>query len=305
MGPVQAQFIEYAPRTPRWHESPAVRQAVRAVVLALVLIGLIGGTRYGYHRYQAARLERQRRLNRDLYDAASRGDEQQVRRFLAEGANPNGDNSQVSTALDGFISGDRISDSTVIPRVLIEAGVDVNRGSPLNWALFVRKEEVALFLIESGANVNVRSPYGRHGPGGVTPLHRAYSNPRLVRALISHGADLEARTGIGETPLFWALQGCGGRFIDRMIAAGEDAPSVAKPRESLQCVRELIRAGADVNDKDIRGVMPLNLVQLKQSEVKELGRFPEDAQWMFFPRDHREERLEAARLLKEAGARDE
>ena len=72
--------------------------------------------------------------------------------------------------------------------------------------------EVAKFLIESGANVNVRAkidaPTSDDPPKvwGETPLHFAagYGSAQMVRLLINAGADKRIETAKGETPLAYA-----------------------------------------------------------------------------------------------------
>ncbi|MHC4664134.1 MAG: ankyrin repeat domain-containing protein [Planctomycetota bacterium] len=88
-------------------------------------------------------------------------------------------------------------------RVLIEGSADVNaRGTegstPLHWA--VEKDHVGLVhvIISGGANVNSRADCGE------TPLHRAVLvdfDGRIVRFLLSRGANPELKNSIGQTPL--------------------------------------------------------------------------------------------------------
>ena len=71
--------------------------------------------------------------------------------------------------------------------------------------------------------------------GGVTPLYHAviYDHKETVELLIAKGADVNARTGNGFTPLHW----------------GSDNKEIAEL---------LIAEGADVNTKDAAGMTPLD-----------------------------------------------
>lgn len=84
---------------------------------------------------------------------------------------------------------------------------------------------IALSLIENGANVNAVSN------NGTTPLHLAVRGPEdCVKALIKAGADPNARDNDGNTPLILACKW-----------------------ESEKKVRMLLRAGADFNIKNNAG----------------------------------------------------
>jgi hypothetical protein len=72
--------------------------------------------------------------------------------------------------------------------------------TPLYWASAgenLKDSSVVRLLLEHGANINAR------GSTGWTPLHRASFNgaPEVVRVLLEHGADVEAKDYYGETAL--------------------------------------------------------------------------------------------------------
>jgi hemoglobin len=121
-------------------------------------------------------------------------------------------------------------------RLLISFGADVNARSfdgghtPLYYAAnhvnLARPADgiaVAEALIRHGAEVNVQS-----GPGRGTPLHTAArrDNVAVGSALISAGADMEARDIKGETPLRRALNCRQPGMIELLLAHGAnpDAP---------------------------------------------------------------------------------
>ena len=80
-------------------------------------------------------------------------------------------------------------------KVHLTNGVDLNSQdpqsglTPLSWAIFAGKVEIAEQLIKAGANVD-----GKNSDGS-TPLHKAafMGQDRIARTLIRNGADVEAR----------------------------------------------------------------------------------------------------------------
>jgi len=85
----------------------------------------------------------------------------------------------------------------------IKAGSDLNEkdetggGSPLHTATTFDKTEVALTLLEAGANINFKNNEGS------TPLHTAAFLCRIeiVKALLKNGADVIVRNNAGSTAL--------------------------------------------------------------------------------------------------------
>lgn len=116
---------------------------------------------------------------------------------------------------------------------LIESGADINTKDPygvtaLMFGLITGSTDVALKLIEKGAEVNSRDVDGR------TALVESLTSeneipPEIVESLVRGGADVNIRQAGGLTPL--------------MIAVSGD------PR----VVRLLVEAGADINAKDESG----------------------------------------------------
>ena len=97
-----------------------------------------------------------------------------------------------------------------------------------------------------------------HYPGALTPLHMAaaFDMPRTVAALVRHGARLEKKTHLGDTPLMFAARRAGAVTVRALLEAGADLRVVGRSQCPLHeaCVAgnaaaagALIDAGADVN----------------------------------------------------------
>ncbi|MBD1810910.1 ankyrin repeat domain-containing protein [Microcoleus vaginatus DQ-U2] len=122
-------------------------------------------------------------------------------------------------------------------RHYLDLGISANsRVNNKNLLHFAGSKEVAELLIAKGADVNAKSPYGW------TPLHFATASDRIkvAQTLIAKGADINAWTGsqyFNITPLFFAR-----------------SPEMAKL---------LIAKGADVNAKNKNGLTPLHTARSK------------------------------------------
>ncbi|VAI38128.1 unnamed protein product [Triticum turgidum subsp. durum] len=119
-------------------------------------------------------------------------------------------------------------------RYLLDHGADPLAGklhSPLCGAAMQGHCEIVELLLSRGIDVNLDYAQG-------TPLHAAAISTRhdAMKILLEHHANPNKVCGLGYTPLSWAL-----RAIRPM------------PRESLECVKLLVKAGADLNFIDFGG----------------------------------------------------
>src|SRR5262249_18775902 len=103
---------------------------------------------------------------------------------------------------------------------------------------------------------------------GATALMWSVSEPEKARLLVASGADVNARTKAGRTPLLLAAMHDGGAPTVRMLAergakldVRDDmkiSPLIAATMANdMATIRFLLEKGAPVNDKDMAGLTPL------------------------------------------------
>ncbi|KAL4926755.1 ankyrin repeat domain-containing protein [Aspergillus undulatus] len=139
-------------------------------------------------------------------------------------------------------------------------------------------EEIAVTLIEHGAQIDVRDSLGW------TPLMSASHNGNVgvMRKLLSHGADPNAHDDNHNTPLLFALSGDfeaitvpvlleHGADVNQPDDEGLTAIMWAIIAKSIAILPVLIEHGADINHRDRRGRTPLMVaVQHNNAEAVEM-----------------------------------
>lgn len=116
-------------------------------------------------------------------------------------------------------------------KLLIDNGADVNgpqsqvKASPLHWAITHNDGDFIKYLVESGADINLRDA------GGTTPLNASIYNSNMdyMKTLIELGADLSSFTKKGEPLLFHLIILKKYDFMDVLLASGSD-PLLENPR---------------------------------------------------------------------------
>jgi ankyrin repeat protein len=139
---------------------------------------------------------------------------------------------QTPPADDAFHEAIRNDNLAALKTLVAERGANA-RGtsglSPLTMAVGFGSPAAITMLVDAGGNVN---PEG----GGLTPLHLAWRDTGITRLLLAHGANLEAKSGRGRTPL--------------LIAA-------SAANTSTDVITQLLEKGANVNAADNGGITPL------------------------------------------------
>jgi ankyrin repeat protein len=151
----------------------------------------------------------------------------------------------------------RNADAQVI-RKLLDSGADVNASdaegnTPLILASFYANSECVELLIYKGADVNAANR------AGATALIRAATSCEKTRLLVAAGANVRARTALGNAPLILAARRAGNSpTVQLLLERGADAAErndvgvgpilAAAAGGDVQSVRLLLDAGAKADD---------------------------------------------------------
>ena len=140
-----------------------------------------------------------------VIDATKRGDVEEVRALIQQGADVNEAYGDGMTALHWAAErGDlRVAEVLIAAGASVEAGTRIGHYTPLHIAAKAGRPEVVAALIEAGVDVNVATTNS-----GATPLHLAASagSADVIRLLVQHGADVNSGDGAaGQTPLMFAV----------------------------------------------------------------------------------------------------
>jgi ankyrin repeat protein len=188
----------------------------------------------------------------------ARGDFAKSKLLLEHGAPVNQASKSGFTPLMAAASRDRNAN---LIRLLLEKGADAQAADARHLTALTLSStkgdvESMRLLIGAGADVNIP------GPMGVPPLGAAISANSLaaVRLLLDHGADaarlaMDDDAKVRHGPL--ALKG----LTTLMLAAPYASPAISAA---------LLRAGAEVNARDIRGMTPLMLAVASETQDVQL-----------------------------------
>src|ERR1035437_903796 len=86
--------------------------------------------------------------------------------------------------------------------------------SPAHWAAFKGDTNILSVLVRRHADIKKKGTNWE-----ITPLHIA-RDAKTAEFLIQHGADIEAKTGTGQTPLMWAAKHSNSEVAQCLLANG-------------------------------------------------------------------------------------
>ncbi|KDQ09057.1 hypothetical protein BOTBODRAFT_47877 [Botryobasidium botryosum FD-172 SS1] len=136
---------------------------------------------------------------------------------------------------------------------------EVSGKAPLHLAIMHRATLMIEYLIDAGADVNVRDKDG-NSPLHVGLRYHAWDHePSLVRRLLQAGADANSHSGNGLSPLHVAIQ----------------------HHASLPTIDLLLKAGASIHAKDRQGFTPLAFAiccRASESDLQRIGLDEEEIQ---------------------------
>lgn len=189
-----------------------------------------------------------------LYCAYEKYNKDAMKLLLAAGANPN--TIYNSWEHEPLLFQTIYENQPDIAKLLIDAGADVNfkdkDGNSVLTLAVNRSEKIAEMLLNNkDININVQYPYDQS-----TPLHVAANkgNIKLVKLLLSKGANVNAVDKDGETPLREAAKGGNIDTVKYLIEKGADVNAKNKyGHTALMSARDtktlkiLLDAGANIN----------------------------------------------------------
>ena len=199
-----------------------------------------------------------------LVHAATQGDVDAVREFLAAGADVDASLGDGMSALHWAARNDHegVARLLAVSGASIESTTRIGGHTPLHVATKAGSAEVTRLLLEFGADAE------RPTDTGATPLHFAASagNPDAVRALLQHGVATDPREPQwGQTPLMFAAAAGRTRTIEMLVESGAD------PALAGRVVDVAARSKADQQERRAR------MKRVAEQWAAERGDLPEDA----------------------------
>ena len=211
-----------------------------------------------------------------LCQAAARGDIQQVRGFLAEGANINGRNENGNTALISAVLMNRIDAA----KFLLTAGADhtvKDSGRkckpPFFHAIDVGATVIIELLLARGVDVNERNVYGQ--PYFVDAINTGDLD--IIKLLLTRGANVNTTDISGSSILAIAIKKGNQRLVQLFLEFGADANSrdltgqpvviLAFSHGRNDIVTQLLSRGSDPNARSITGT-PFVIEALNKNDTR-------------------------------------
>jgi ankyrin repeat protein len=136
-----------------------------------------------------------------------RGDAYMFQFLAVRGVDVEARDNNGNTALHAAVATDKGQRDGERVRLLVGAGIDVNAvnslgETPLHFAAAVRNgRDAAIVLLELGADATARTATGASAMHAAVQIEAKCDVSLFIKALIAHGADVDARTNDGNTPL--------------------------------------------------------------------------------------------------------
>lgn len=191
-----------------------------------------------------------------LHWATYRGDVEEVRRLLRDGANPKASNRYGAVPLQLAAE---VGDTEIL-KLLLDAGADVESANADGQTALMAvartgNVEAARLLVRKGARVDTHEVFG-----GQTALMwaAARGHSAMMEFLIKAGANVNARSAVRDFPRHVTAEG-----RPKDLPTGGFTPLLYAAREGcVSCVRTLIKAKAQLDLPDPEGVTPLMLAMM-------------------------------------------
>lgn len=191
-----------------------------------------------------------------LHWAVYHGNAELVEKLLRAEANPNVRNDYGSTPMGEAA---RVGNTDIL-QLLLDAGADVESPNledqtALMAVVRTGNVEAAQLLIKHGADVNATEKWG-----GQTALMwaAARGQPEMISLLIKKGAKVDQRA----IDRNWDRRVTAEPRVKEMLTGGFTALLYAVREDCLECVKALLKGGADINRPDPDNVSPLVLALL-------------------------------------------
>ena len=183
--------------------------------------------------------------------AAYNDDAELVERLLAAGADANAQNEFGSSALGEAAIGGYVD----VIAALLKGGADANLPNPegetpLMAVARTGHIEAATLLLEAGADVNAIELWGQQS---ALMWAAAQKQPAMMKLLISRGADVDARGAVRN----WERKVIKEPRPKDMNQGGFTPLLYAAREGCIECARELVAGGADLDLPDPHRVTPL------------------------------------------------
>ena len=217
----------------------------------------------------------------NLFSAVSRGDDGELKRLLAAGANPD-----ISVA-DVIPTGWRKWVYDYNPIMLwfrvshtgkFFADPTQNRNALKLIVAAVQQGKIPVVetLLKAGVNPNQKAD----ARGSLYWLAFDTKNLPMIRLLLQHGANPNEPNGVGKTPLWAALEQSDADVVDELIRHGADVNLKAADgttplhrAKTVPIAQMLLKAGARLNERDGHERTPLHLAAARPKSYISLTKF--------------------------------